>query len=637
MNSRRRQLVQIILDGRSQINIKDFEDMFDVGERTIRYDVEKISVWLKEFDVLLEHQSGRGQWHLQEHPDPEKLKQIYDSLNFFGRSISIKDRLLLIVHELIISQSWQPLRQLAEELDVSKGTVLQQMEDVESWLEPFQLTLERGRKGFRVNGEERKKRFALLTLMAKLENSWDTINPIPQLNWSHLSMKDMDQIFKTSSTLMESKESVPAFFRVWALHLERYHSGEFLNTTNHSEVEPDTLFCELWKELTIQFDIPILEEEIAFAYMYLKAIGGISHYENENYNQDLTFKGFIKEVVNRIGLKDLYASQMNEMYREWCQFQWACKHNIVYFHPLKEDMENKYPFIVNHIWETLVDHKMNKTNQRDLLIDDVISMSISMASIYEESSFENQRYQVWVVCPRGLATSRLLTSTLVKHFPEIEVKKTLSISELNQQDDWGKPDFIISSVLLHDSPYPYVTVKPIITKDELKKIKSFITHLEGQQGFEVKSGIEPSIQALIPKNRITNYEEEPFRLAGVIDVGVDMLEKEGFVSSGFNEDMKKTVFSDKYLYEVVPGLLFLHTDSEHVLKPGFSLVQLKKPYVVEGKLHSLAVLFMATPDKEAHLPQLQYLHQVLMNENPLKDILNEIENDYMNEVKTWKK
>ncbi|WP_280770695.1 BglG family transcription antiterminator [Salipaludibacillus daqingensis] len=619
MNSRKRQLVQMILDGRTQFKIKDFEDMFDVGERTIRYDVENISCWLKEFDVLLEHQSGRGLWHLKEYPDSEKIKQIYDSLNFFGRSISIKDRLLLIVHELIINQSWQPLRQLAEELDVSKGTVLQQMEDVESWLKPFHLKLDRGRKGFKVNGKERNKRFALLTVMAKLENSWDTINPIPQLNWSHLSMKDMDQIFKTSTALMEAKETVPSFFRVWALHLERYRSGKFLTKTNFREVEPETWFYELWKELTSSFDIPMLEEEVEFAYIYLKAIGGIPHDDKDNYNKDLTYKTFIKEVVNRIGLKGLNESQMNDMYREWSQFQWASKYNTVFLHPLKEDIEGQYPFIVSHIWETLLDHQMNT---RNLLMDDVISMSISMATIYEESSFENQRYQVWVLCPRGIATSRLLTSTLKKHFPQIEVKKTLSISELNQQDDWGKPDFIISSVSLHDSPYPYVTVKPVITKEELKKIKSFMTNLEDQQSFEVKNGTDPSIHALIPKERMTKYEEEPFRLEGVIDLGVALLENEGFVSSGFKEDMKRTVFSDKYIYEVVPGLLFLHTDSENVLKPGFSLVQLNKPYIVEGKLHSVAVLFMATPDKKAHLPQLQYLHQVLMNEDPLKDILN---------------
>ena len=92
-----------------------------------------------------------------------------------------------------------------------------------------------------------------------------------------------------------------------------------------------------------------------------------------------------------------------------------------------------------------------------------------------------------------------------------------------------------------------------------------------------------------------------------------LLEQDRIVEQQFLEDIRRTVIEKNYLYEIVPGLSFVHTHSGHVNRAGFSLVQLKQPYVEEGRLHSYAVLFMATPDKYAHLPQLQYLYQLLTN------------------------
>ncbi|GEL07918.1 BglG family transcription antiterminator [Salisediminibacterium halotolerans] len=620
MNARKRQLIQMILNGNAQFKLKDVENMFGVSERTLRYDVEEIAGWLKQFGHTLEHVSGQGMWKLTSNPNADDVKDIFEALNFYGRSMSVEERFLLIVHELIIQDDWLFLRQIAEELDVSKATVLQQMEQVETWTNEFQLVLERSRKGFRLQGTERHKRLALLSVMEKLEEAWDTVNPIPNLNWSELSLKDLEKTFTLLEDRLEQRANVTSFFRVWALHMQRTRSGDWLQGETASGMTVDSWFTELWQEMTEEFRLEQSEDEMVFAYLYLRATGGIYNTEVQSFQDDQLFQSFVEKMSSRMGLAGFTDEQLMDIYEEWVSFLTAKAHDIIYIHPLQKKIEEQYPFIIFHIQETLAEEINSAEPVRR---DSMTPLAICMAAIYEKSSFENERYQVWVVCPGGIAASRLLTVTLMKHFPQIEVKKTLAIAELRRANEWEQPDFVVSSVSLHDSPYAHVTVKPVMTKDDLMKVDNFINNSVRKNVSSLSSESDRSIEALIPRERLAVIENAGSdQLEAIIDAGVGLLRDDQLVTERFLDDIHRTVFEKSYLYEIIPGLLFIHTDSENVLKPGFSLVQLKNPFVREDKLHSQAVLFMATPDKHSHVPQLQYLYQLLMNEDRVAEMLH---------------
>ncbi|AOM81770.1 PTS sugar transporter subunit IIA [Salisediminibacterium beveridgei] len=624
MNARRRQIVNMILNGRTTIKYKDMETIFNVGERTLRYDLESIAELLKEHDIELVRVSGQGMWKLASNPDADSLKSLYDTMNYEERSHSAEERILLISHELIIQNDWHSLRLIAEELEVSKATVLQYMPQVEGIAEHFQLTLERGHKGFRLTGTEKHKRLALLSIMEKLEDTWDTVNPLPNLNWSALTFKDMDKITKIITKHRTEKMNVSACFRVWALFLQRTRNGAFID---HEEVDSsvavDPAFHEMWQQLSEAFATDDLPSEKIFAYLYLLATGGIYEEPAERVKDNPAFMELVEAMSKRMGLTGFSKKQLKEIYTEWQVLRIADEHDITIMHPLREKIEELYPFILFHIQEAMEETDFLKAGWT---IDRLVPLAICMAAIYEKASFENERYQIWVVCPSGLAASRLLTVSLMKHFPKIEVKRTLSISELEDieaWEQWEKPDFIVSSVTLHDCPYPHVTVKPVMNDEEIQKVEHFIENSDRKRDSGASNHDQQSIFAVIPTSRITVFTEPPAgQLEKIIQMGVSMLEEDGLVGEAFHGDIIRTVFEKKYLYEIIPGLLFIHTDSDDVMKPGFSLVQLTEPYLVEDKLKSHAVLFMATPDKHAHIPQLQYLYQLLMNQDRVDDLLD---------------
>lgn len=621
MNDRRRQIIKMILNGRTSIKFKDMEALFGVGERTIRYDLEMIADLLSEHEIELVHVSGQGMWKLNTHPDAEALKALYDTMQFEERAGSAEERFLLIAHELAMAQEWLSLRIIAEELEVSKGTVLQHMPQIEKIGDRFNLKLERGRKGFRFSGMEKSRRLFLLSLMEKLEETWDTVDPLPNLNWADLSLKDLNTIERIVSGRRLEHLDPTATSRIFALALQRTRSGAPLaDKPDVGDDAPAEAFTALWGELKEALDVQMAPQETAFAWLYLQATGGLTLSYEGKIKEDESFMTFIEAFSKRMGITHFGKKQLKEVHREWRALNVAQAHDITYMHPLRGKIEEQYPFILFHLEEALRETDVLQVGDQT---DSLIPMAISLAAIYEIASFENERYHIWVVCPSGLAASRLLTVSLMKHFPQVEVKRTMAISELEDVEEWDKPDFIVTSVTLHDCPYPHITVKPVINEEEIKKIEQFISNTARNRDSTNENGLEHSIHAVIPKSRmVVSGAEGTDRLEQILDEGISLLEDDGLVTEGFYDDIHHTVFQKKYLYEIIPGLLFIHGNSDHVLKAGFSLVQLKDPYVMEGKLHSTAVLFMATPDKDAHIPQLQYLYQIFMNEGKVKDLLD---------------
>ncbi|QKS72675.1 helix-turn-helix domain-containing protein [Paenalkalicoccus suaedae] len=617
MNERRRQLIQMVVSGNSHMKLKELEQLFQVGERTLRYDLAKVADWLRDYDIHLEHVQGKGMWELAKDPQPEDVREALEAITFLGRSVGFEERVLITIHELLIQHDWQSLKTIAEELDVSKGTVLQQMEQVEKWCNAFHLELERGRKGFILTGSEFDKRLALLSVMEQLGDMWDTVNPVINLNWADLTMKDID----TSYEILEQKAAHAvnhvSYFRVWILHVQRSRTDNWIEPERELQIPPPW-FCEVWEELSELASLDVRAEEVAFAYTYLSARGSLSGFiQEQKLPDDQPFELFCEKISTRLGLTGLTRKQRKNIYGDWLACKAATDYTISYLHPLKKKVEEQYPFIVAHVWEVMTEEIIVDKRVR---LDSLIPLIIGFAAIYEKSSYENERHQIWVVCPNGIAASRLLKVTLMKHFPQIEVKETLGVSDLKEMEGWDRPDFIISTITLHDCSYPYVIVKPVLSKEELKKIDQFMQQTPKKSIALDQTEASLSVAALIPNERVAVTGSTD--LETIMQTGVALLEREGFVTKEFLGDLQETVYEKEYLYELIPGLLFMHTHSDHVEKAGFSLVHLETPYQKGDKINSTAVLFMATPDKTAHVPQLQYLYQLMMNEERVQELLH---------------
>lgn len=603
LNQRRKEIIHYLIDTKSTIYIKNLQSLFDVSERTIRYDMRYIREWLKVYNLHLVHQAGKGAWTIKsDNSDVGTLQKIKEALQYQAQPTA-GERVLLITHLILMKSNWITLRELAEELDVSRATILTSINDTEKWLGFFSLQLTRSQKGFAIVGSERNKRIALISILEGLEYYWDTTNPILSLNWSNITYNEMKWLEEN----IHNKHD-PNLFIVIALLVERIRSGNNLENylplgESIRDTDIKTSVSTTLKILEKKFSLNFSRADQAFVCQYLYVKSNEIHVTKEEIQNDSNFLHFISSIENRLGISIKGSKYKETLFKEWRKLEGQLKYDIVFVHPIFDTLKERYPLLALHVRELVIGQINPEVTENHL-----VPLMIQLAIIYEQTFESKSKHTIWVVCPKGIATSQLLAITLRKYLPQLKIGKVLATDQITKNKEGDNPDFIVSTVSLVDPPYPYIMIKPILTQKEMDKITNFLSTIK-QYNNNAKDS-KKSLNLLIPQKRIIKIENKDHTLEYLIRQGVNLLLNDNMVEMPFFDDIWEVVHDKGHLFEVVPGILFAHAKSQHVNKPGFSLVQLKHPFRKKD-IEANAILFMATPDTKSHIPQLEYLHQLL--------------------------
>lgn len=94
------------------------------------------------------------------------------------------------------------------------------------------------------------------------------------------------------------------------------------------------------------------------------------------------------------------------------------------------------------------------------------------ASQYVETK-RSDKLAVLIVCENGIGTSSLLKQRLKKELPQVEHFKLARIQELNELE-LAEYDIVLSTLRLPGFPREYQIVSPLLTKEELMRLKTYI-------------------------------------------------------------------------------------------------------------------------------------------------------------------
>lgn len=147
--------------GRS-ITTQELAENFTVSVRTIKYDLEDIRAWFEQHDETLYSKRNKGIW--LDLPDSKRLllkNEIID-VDRFETYPDQKRRVNVLIFQLLSVKGYLTAQQLADELLVSRNTIVSDLEQVERLLQAYDLTLIRqARQGFTISGEESNVRLLM--------------------------------------------------------------------------------------------------------------------------------------------------------------------------------------------------------------------------------------------------------------------------------------------------------------------------------------------------------------------------------------------------------------------------------------------------------------------------------------------
>jgi len=619
-------LIEVLLRHPEGLTADDLADRLGVSARTVHRDLQPAGEFLASYDLTLVRQAGRG--INVEGPDSARALALEASGKMRSEALTPEERRATLLGMLLGSDDPIKLRALASRSKVSVGTVGRDLDEAEEWLAAFGLSLVRKRGyGVRVVGAEDDRRQAMSGLIlqdldeAAFLSGQEGSGGRPAgttdlVSAGLMGMIDEGRLRAAKTLTREAVERLPyaiadeAFVSLSvhvALMIERLLRG--------GEIEMDGDVLErlhgtaeyrnatgLAGAIGEAFRLDVPEEEVAYLTRHLRGTKLRQDDELDRYfeGSDLEIASRVKALIHHVseqtgvalaGDSSLYTGLLAHIERAIHRLRESMRIS----NPLLAEMKADYPALFD-----LVDRGMKKIFVEDEIPEEetaFVAMHFGAALDRGQGNFPNS---VLIICPSGIGSSKILASRLERSFPQIRRLHNASLFDLERLDAKDF-DLVVSTVPLQIPPESYVQVKPLLSEDEVGKIRD---HLRGKLlgGRPVNRAVSESLEVFGGGQEKMRQMAEATQLIAelVDDVTVERHEARGSIpeavrlmcaslaARGLVSDpnsLEKSLIARMELGGIgIPetALALFHARDDTVLRPAFSLHDFDEALELEG-------------------------------------------------------
>jgi mannitol operon transcriptional antiterminator len=612
-------LIEVLLRHPEGLTADDLADRLGVSARTVHRDLQPAGEFLASYDLTLVRRAGRG--INVEGPASARERALEASEKMRSEALTPEERRVSLLGMLLGSDEPIKLRALASRSKVSVGMVGRDLDEAEEWLAVFGLSLLRKRgSGVQVVGAEDDRRQAMSALILQdldeaaflsgAESSTDLVSA------GLMGTIDEGRLQTAKTLTREAVRRLPyaiadeAFVSLSvhvALMIERLLRG--------GEIEMDAEVLERLRETAeydsardlaravgAYFQVDVPEEEVVYLTRHLRGTKLRQDDELDRYfeGSDLEIASRVKALIHHVseqtgvplaGDSSLYTGLLAHIERAIHRL----RENMRISNPLLSEMKEDYPALFD-----LVYRGMKKIFVEDEIPEEeaaFVAMHFGAALDRGQGNFPNS---VLIICPSGIASSKILASRLEKAFPQIRRLHNASLFDLEKLDAKGF-DLVVSTVPLQIPDDLYVQVKPLLSEDEVGRIRD---HLRGKLlgGRPVNRAVSESLEVFGGGQEKMRQMAEATQLIAelVDDVSVERHEARGSIpqavrlmcaslaARGLVTDPKSLENSLLARMELggigIPdtALALFHARDATVVRPAFSLHDFDEPLELEG-------------------------------------------------------
>ncbi|MEG6566693.1 BglG family transcription antiterminator [Thermoanaerobacterium saccharolyticum] len=582
------EIIKILLNTDEPLVVDELAERLRVSNKTIRNDLKKIEEYLAKRGLKLLKKPGTG--IMIEGPENKKL-DLFTELSSsakFMEPFSPEARKNYILRRLFMSNKNITIKELAEELYVSKVTIHKDLESVEEWLSKYNLKLiKKTNYGIEISGDEENWRNAAASLIVSNKGQdeikellyddytgridYKTLTRLKEL--IDIDYKKLEKIVSNMESRLEFRFSDEAFISLIihiAISMERLRRNKDIRLSKDvlnklKKHEEYTIAEKAAKEIEENFNIKLPDSEVGYILLHIlgakmqqNKLGDIDIEIKEDENIDIAVtmaKEIIKIAEKALSVDFSGDSQLlNGLILHLKPTINRLKYGLTLRNPILDQIKENYPDIFGVAWmtSTVFEKYIGKKAGEE---------ELGYITLHLGAAFERAKkpLRALVVCSSGIGTSQLLAVRLERWFKNIEVVDIVSSLSLNDVMS-DNVDFIISTVSV-ESNKPVVNITPLLTQSDIKKLENFI-----DEYYESKKIVDVEI---IDVDR--ELEEKITLLKHV----VSELIRTGYVKNEYLDDvLKREEVSSTYIGN---GIAIPHGDPENVNKSVISVTRLKKP------------------------------------------------------------
>lgn len=591
---RERKILVLLYEKNKKFTANELANALQVSLRTIKTDIKRI---MKELDkkksgCTINTKTGLGIWITYN----EYGKQYLNNLLMNGDNFSDilpENRKYYVALRLLEADDYISMESIAESMYVSKGTIVNTINELTPIFERIGLVLEKKVKhGINVLGEEGQIRIATAYVIRNLvPNLGNSISSKLKPFFEEINMERIKDIVKEAQKEM-GIILVDTFYSELVIQLciivNRILKGK--NCTMEEELDKYSERKE-WNitqyisaRLEEEFEIKLSNGERWYLLMNLLGVNTQNEVliidENLKDNEDLAttslkiLEGILKEtgdlyfenLVNDNMLKCTLFMHLNAMFNR-------LRHQIRLENCMKHMVKEELVYEVE-----IASYMAKRISERfniELGENEICDIAMYLGASFEREKAQKGMYKptIVVVCGSGLGTSQFIEARLIRMFPSITVSKILPITLAKTEIKPGNQDFVIATVPLVLEGIDVISVSPVLAENDVlainKRLKPDKIRIlsESHEKYENLFGLM--------NDKISIFKCDCKSKEEVISLMGNRLLHEKYVNEGYTE----SVFKRERLASTSVGDYFAvpHAFQGHVLKKGIGLMTLKKP------------------------------------------------------------
>lgn len=596
--------------------------MFYISQRTVGSDLSSIEYALKDYNVYLERKPRVGIKLNFEEEELEKFMNMYEH-----KVYSAEERILILLM-IIMTKEKTTFEELAEELQVSKNTVIQDLKSAEILLEEHGIKIKKkSYYGIFLEGDEDKVRSYFLELYKKTTKHIQ-LNikkySIESLNLDISKVKSFIEKVEALAGVKYSEESLEELELLITFILCRIsigntvkYSSDYINEQKSNKNYKIVMDCI--KELNCK----VTESEICYLLkLFSGAKSTLGNFIITNSEIDKLANDIIEDmykVININPLEDIDFKEQMALHLKVAIFR--LKNNLLIDNPMLEEIKYKMSFIYAITEKILLEYE-------SLLNIKFPEAEIAYIAMYFDALFERNvktkvSYKVLIICNGGLATSSLLKTRIKSMIPEVEILDICRLRDVERSVKEYEVDFLISTVPFTLDDYKVIQVNPLLELNDIEKIKTEIFNRRYEKNCKffvekVKNKSQSGISKILPE-KYSQIGVELNDWKEAIKVAAEPLVKDEKIERHYVSEIIKVIETLGNYMVFIPEIAFVHAEPTFVIENSVSVLVLKKPIKFGSKKEVLVKVIVVLANKNENM-NLVNLINIITKEGNIKKL-----------------
>lgn len=658
-------LEKLILSNSKSMEVNKLITTYRISLKTLKADVNEINDFLLEAKMSPTKLNEKEKLILLE-KDISKIQDRLNHMDTYSYKMSREERQIYIIAELLMSQDYITMQNLAKELNVSRNTILNDFETVKNYCLAFSVNvLMKSSKGIKIECDQKDKENLLIQIFHDLENDYMERSFFHQLIQRKLKMKipleivkeDFREYMEQQHMLVSDRvfSYISIYLFVFMNQKIKVNKGKIVG-----KLTGDTANDNLLNWFSDKYEIEVNKNDIKKFGRYMKQHDFNINSEQKEIN-DVELYGIIVFFLQIVG-EDIECSLQSDTVliesllehiktlKNWedYDFDMSLSEEL----PIPKEILEKTIEKNSIILERYLRYPLTKEMKKSIMIH-------ICAAFVRNFEYLNL-LEVLIVCPGSMATGKYLEAQIKNYF-DFKVVDVIPSKDVEGFLKRNKIDFVISTVNVKTESVPCVKVQAQLTMNDINEIqniafllgrkenedryieqkfldimKSFIEKLDvsKRDAFfdEVYALMDIKIQSIgksvlaqmlttsdikIKQGMIT-WEQ------GILEAA-DILKKKGCVGDEYGERAVENVKEYGDYIIISKGIALAHAGKKeaHVYKDGLSLVMCPDGIeFTEGNIVYLVFCFATVGEKE-YLKLFQEIIALGKTKKKMKEILQQ--------------